>query len=315
MHSGRFPHTIIFTGEKGTGKHTMSLYAAMLRLCDNPMADESGLPEPCGVCRQCRRIQDRIHPDVIYPEKSGKLQIYTRETMRGVVSDAYIKPADTDIKLYIFEDFENTDTQSQNVLLKIIEDPPSGVGFIFTAVSQNGFLETILSRAVTLRLPETTKTEAVYALRESLADKGKYTYEQIEKAVAIFGGNIGKSVEYLDGGPIAQSLKHVSNFTNALISNDEYEMLKIISEIGDNREALKGVFIMFSEILRDAAVITSGSKTLISCYPEGADALSRRYTKKRNEKIYRLTEDFITRCETNMNAPITAAALVAEIMG
>jgi DNA polymerase-3 subunit delta' len=308
--SGRFVQSLIFTGAKGTGKHTLSVFTAQLRLCKTPLPDGA----PCGECRDCRRIAEKIHPDVIYPEKTGVNKIYSRDTIRRVCADAYIKPSDGDLKIYIFEDFDTTESLSQNVLLKIIEDPPEGAGFIFTAFDKSVFLPTVLSRSVTLDLPETTKDEARLALREALEDKGKYTYEQIENAVSIFGGNIGNSVEFLENGPIARKYEAVINLTEALWANDEYRLLTAIHGVGDDRQTLKSVFMMWNKVLRDCTVYSAGITQFMGCYPEGARKLSNKLTKRRCEKIYRSVEDFIRRCDTNMNSSICAAALIADIM-
>ena len=82
--NGRMAHAFLLTGEKGVGKKTAADYIAMTLLC------ERGGDVPCGECRHCRRILENTHPDVIRPEKSGKKQIYNRETLRRVCSDAYV---------------------------------------------------------------------------------------------------------------------------------------------------------------------------------------------------------------------------------
>ncbi len=68
--SGRFAHSILLTGEKGSGRKTSAKFIAQSLLCEN-LSD--GLP--CGVCRNCKRIENDTHPDVIYPETEGKSDI------------------------------------------------------------------------------------------------------------------------------------------------------------------------------------------------------------------------------------------------
>ncbi len=80
-------HTVMFYGEKGSGKKLLARFYTMLLLCENPIEGE-----PCGCCTACRNIEAGYHPDVIYPEKSGKLGGYSVETAGSVASDAYVKP-------------------------------------------------------------------------------------------------------------------------------------------------------------------------------------------------------------------------------
>jgi DNA polymerase-3 subunit delta' len=307
--SGRFPHTIIFTGESGIGKNTAAKYAAMLMMCENPLT-ENGLMSPCGICRACRRIEKREHPDVIYPEVSGKMLIYSRETMRNIVSDAYVKPNDADIKIYIFEHFEDTEQASQNVLLKVVEDPPEGVRFIFTASGKTAFLPTILSRAVTLAISETTAAETAEALR----DTGKFSEEQIALAASSFPGNIGNSVAFLEGGKIAALRDRSIDIINAVIRADEYALLAAFAAIGENRTDARETLSMTAKIIRDAAMLIIDDKTpLIGCYKQGAEKLAEQLTKRRAADMYGKFAKAAEDLTGSVNIPLAFSALTAKL--
>ncbi|MCM1480469.1 MAG: hypothetical protein NC085_12255, partial [Muribaculaceae bacterium] len=154
--TGRFPHAFLLTGERGVGKKVFADYIAMTLLCENGNA--------CGQCRHCKRILANTHPDVIKPEKSGKKQIYNMETMRNICADAYVMPNDCDAKAYVFTDCADIEERTQNVLLKLIEEPPDTVYFIFTAVNGGVFLPTIRSRVITLGIPECSQEDCLNAL-------------------------------------------------------------------------------------------------------------------------------------------------------
>ena len=98
--SGRIPHSFLIYGEKGLGKKTLAKYLAMSLLCENR---NDGTP--CGECHSCRIAQKNVHPDIIFPEQSGKLNTYTVETCRHVCTDAFVVPNNSDIKIYIFARF------------------------------------------------------------------------------------------------------------------------------------------------------------------------------------------------------------------
>ncbi|MBQ8979965.1 MAG: DNA polymerase III subunit delta', partial [Oscillospiraceae bacterium] len=83
--SGRFVHSYIITGAKGVGKKTAALYTAQALLCSDV---KDGIP--CGVCRECRRIEANTHPDCIRVEKSKRS--YSVDDMRHIVTDAYTSP-------------------------------------------------------------------------------------------------------------------------------------------------------------------------------------------------------------------------------
>ena len=129
--SGRLPHSFLIYGEKGTGKKMLADYFAAALLCEN---NTDG--KPCGQCRSCRLAENKAHPEIIYPEKSGKLETYTVETCRNVCADSIVSPNNGAAKVYIFTDCDNLGLPAQNALLKVVEEPPLHVYFIFPAQSR-----------------------------------------------------------------------------------------------------------------------------------------------------------------------------------
>lgn len=301
---GRIAHAFLLTGERGVGKKTAADYIAMTLLC------EKGGDTPCGECRHCRRILENTHPDVIRPEKSGKKQIYNRETMRNICSDAYVKPNDCDSKVYIFTDCESVEESTQNLMLKLIEEPPDTAYFIFTAVSRSVFLPTILSRVITIGIPECTETDC----RMALADMG-FSEVEISGAVERFHGNIGSCVDYLKGGETAENAEICRSVIAAISAGDEYGLLTALHRIGDNRNRIKLVLELADKTIRDACVARLGTAPMIGCDPKGAEALSRKISMKRAELIHEAIGRVIVHCGMNMNVPSEISAFVCAIMG
>lgn len=301
---GRIAHAFLLTGERGVGKKTAADYIAMTLLC------EKGGDAPCGECRHCRRILENTHPDVIRPEKSGKKQIYNRETMRNICSDAYVKPNDCDSKVYIFTDCESVEEGTQNLMLKLIEEPPDTAYFIFTAVSRSVFLPTILSRVITIGIPECTETDC----RMALADMG-FSEVEISGAVERFHGNIGSCVDYLKGGETAENAEICRSVIAAISAGDEYGLLTALHRIGDNRNRIKLVLELADKTIRDACVARLGTAPMIGCDPKGAEALSRKISMKRAELIHEAIGRVIVHCGMNMNVPSEISAFVCAIMG
>ena len=301
---GRMAHAFLLTGERGAGKKTAADYIAMTLLC------EKGGDVPCGECRQCRRILENTHPDVIRPEKSGKKQIYNRDTIRGICSDAYVKPNDCDAKVYIFTDCESVEEATQNLMLKLIEEPPDTAYFIFTAVSRSVFLPTILSRVITLGIPECTEADC----RLALADMG-FSAEEIDGAVERFHGNIGNCADYLKGGETAENVEICRDVIAAIAAGDEYSLLTALHRIGDNRNRIKLVMELADKTIRDACVLRMGTAPMIGCDPKGAEALSRKISLKRAEVIHEAIGRVSVHCGMNMNVPSEISAFVCAIMG
>lgn len=300
--TGRFAHAFLLTGERGVGKKFFADYIAMTLMC------ETG--DACGTCRHCKRILANTHPDVIKPVKVGKKQIYNRETVREICADAFVSPNDCEAKVYIFSDCEGFEESTQNLMLKLIEEPPDTVYFIFTAADRSVFLPTILSRVITLGIPECSVEDCLSAL----SDMG-YSREKSEEAARRFHGNIGGCLDWLEGGETAENVTLCERIMAAVADNNEYALLTALHRIGDDRGRVKTVFEMLDKAVRDAYMLRLGNVPLIGCDPDGAERLSRTVSRRRAEKLHEAVSGTIMRCGTTMNVPAEMAAFACRVMG
>lgn len=303
--SGRTAHTVLFYGEKGTGKKLMAKFYTSLLLCKNPVNDM-----PCGVCSSCSNIEKDFHPDVSYVTASGKLGGYSVDTARKICSDAFIKPNnDSGRKIYIFRDCHNMDVRTQNTLLKIIEEPPDYAYFIFTSESKNDFLPTIISRCVCFGVSACTEEETELAL----ADSG-FRESDIKNAVSCFHGNIGMCTEYINNENLRKQVDLTKLLADSIIKKDEYSLNTALFSLGKERNDVKTVLSMLDKLVRDSAVLiqNTGAEN-IGCFREGAVKLSYMLTSRMAEKIHRSIERAWNTVECNVSIPLALSALCAEI--
>ena len=152
---GRMPHALIVSGSDSSVRSEVAAYLAQWAVCS------SDGEKPCGNCRECLGAKVRSHSDVYYaqPDTKTKNKVYSAGEIRGIIHSASIKPNQANRKVYIFEECDKKLQQvSQDMMLKLIEEPPQPIMFIMTCESAGCFLATIRSRATELRLDE--KTEA-----------------------------------------------------------------------------------------------------------------------------------------------------------
>ena len=76
VRAGRFPHSMILAGPRGAGKYTLALMLAQAVNCLNP-TETDGLPDFCGVCRNCTRIAAAANLEALVAEA-----VAVREDMR-----------------------------------------------------------------------------------------------------------------------------------------------------------------------------------------------------------------------------------------
>jgi hypothetical protein len=135
--SGRPAHAYIVEGNR---LDTARLIAAAL-IC------EGRSPKPCGSCSHCRKGEN--HPDVILMEDPDH-KTFTIAIARTVRLSAYIAPNEARRKVFIFIGADNMLPQTQNTLLKVLEDPPADASIILVCQNEFHFLATIRSRCVTI---------------------------------------------------------------------------------------------------------------------------------------------------------------------
>ena len=140
---GRLSHAVILPG--AGDKVQAARYIAAAHLC----RADSG--RPCLQCNACRKVLDRIHPDVTEVQDSERKELPV-ETIRALRQDAYIRPNEGERKVYLFTDCAQLNERDQNVLLKIVEEGPPYAAFVFCADAVHALLPTIRSRCVELRM-------------------------------------------------------------------------------------------------------------------------------------------------------------------
>ncbi len=301
--SNKLSHSFIIYGEKGTGKKFFSKYLTMLIMC-NDLKDG----KPCFKCRICRNIINNVHTDVTYAEHSGKLNGFRKETIDEVCRNSVITPNDSSRKVYIFNDADAITVQAQNTLLKTIEEPSDFSYFIFTAQSKNVFLDTVISRSVSIGIVEPTIEECKTALEEM-----NFEENDIDSAISSLGGNIGNCVSYIKD----ESFKNIVDLTKSLIdciiNNDEYAFLKSISSVENDRDSFKTMLFLFDKIIRDSIVMKFDENIYSGCYYEGAKKMAETVSLSKCKKIHSTLEEALECINSNVNIKLISAALCGTI--
>ncbi len=224
LKEGRMPHAILIEGETGTGKHTLANFLASAAVC-------AERDVPCGECRACVMAKGSNHPDitVVSPEENKKNIAVAQ--VRELKGDAYIKPHMSQKKVFIIDPADTLNEQSQNALLKVLEEPPEAVVFILIAQTKAAFLETIISRCVVLTL----STPEAEVAEEYLLGIGDYERQQVASALSSSHNNIGKALALLEGRDNTRAAVAAKEFCEALLRKDLWGMLVSTKAAEKNR--------------------------------------------------------------------------------
>ena len=138
IETGRIGHAYLFTGARGVGKtSTARIYAKALN-CEKGMT-----LTPCGECDSCQSISTGDDIDAIEIDAASNSGV---DSIRELRQNASICPSRSRFKIYILDEVHMLSTTAWNALLKVLEEPPGHVKFIFCTTEPTKIPVTILSR-------------------------------------------------------------------------------------------------------------------------------------------------------------------------
>lgn len=268
--SNRLPHAIIIEGDEGLGKRTLAREIALNLFC-------RGEDKPCRACPQCNKVLQGIHPDIYEYSASGGARSFHVDVVRDVKENVYMQPNEAEYKAYILGNCQCMSENAQNALLKVLEEPPKYALFILTTTTKSAMLETVLSRSVVITLEGVNESIATDYI---LTKHPELDMAEVQRAVTIWGGNIGKAMESLGDSKLAKISSIATDVCLALTKTNEYELLKVCSAFEKDRETLVSTLSFLKTIFRDALLFSDGSDVL-SGQLDTVKLLSQAFSKKK----------------------------------
>ena len=140
LNNNRVNHAYLFSGPRGCGKTTSARILARCLNCEKGPTDE-----PCGVCRSCTDLA-RGGPgsiDVIEIDAASHGGV---DDARDLRERAFFAPVNSRYKVYIIDEAHMVTPQGFNALLKLVEEPPEHLKFVFATTEPEKVIGTIRSR-------------------------------------------------------------------------------------------------------------------------------------------------------------------------
>lgn len=220
LESGRVSHAYIFSGKRGVGKKTTA-YAFADALTDGSRADVT------------------VVTNELY-DAASKSDSVSVKAVRAAAADMYKKPYAADRRVFIFPDAEKMTPQAQNALLKTFEEPPAYCVIILVTQNDSMLLQTIRSRAVTVRFKELSDEDiAAYAAENSM--------DISPVIVRLASGSIGMARTLCSDGELCGILNEFVSLFCKISSGkaaDIYRLIKYITNEKKNSEILFDVMLI-----------------------------------------------------------------------
>ena len=246
LRRGHISHFYLISGPAGSGRHTLARLLAAAILCREPDA-------PCLQCRVCRKVLDGKHPDFITVDDPEKKTVPV-DLIRQARADIFVRPNESDHKIYLFPRAQDMGLPGQNALLKVLEEPPEYGVFLLITDNPERLLPTVRSRCVELELQPLPEDVLLRALRRRFPQ----AEEETLRAAAIAGGGfLGQVEKLLSEGfqlpPQTQAL------AKALADSDSLGVLQVLTPLEKwNRDALIPLVQSWGQLLESALVCRAG---------------------------------------------------------
>ena len=267
--SQRLPHALLFHGPDGVGKTAVALELAKAALCQQDAVY-------CDNCRDCKRVAQLSHPDLIllFPSpkepkvadlKTIRLSIATNpyfrtelwakpeiliKSIRDLKKTVSMKSYENKGRIIIILDAHRFRTEAANSFLKLLEEPPEKVQIILVTSKPNMLLSTIVSRCQQIRFDSLDWQD----IASALVEKKNIDSERAAIISKMSFGSYRRALELLDEN-IAEKQEQMIDILRKILMSD-LELLLLVENL-TSREDLKTIKDLLALMLiwfRDAMI-------------------------------------------------------------
>lgn len=256
--NNRMPQAMIFAGLQGIGKATMAYRVAKFLLTHKPVVDAGpslfGDPLPAATQENfnsraddpaVRLVLSGGHPDLLvierkFDEEKGKFKdVVDVEQLRQIPPFLQLTPAMGGWRIVIIDDADTMNRNSQNALLKVLEEPPANAILILVAHRPGQLIPTIRSRSRYFEFSTPDRATFDSLIKQSMPSMGAAEMAAIYN---ISGGSIGAALRLMQEGAL-KSITQLSSLLQPwpnIVWTDVHMMGEVLGGKGNDDSALQG---------------------------------------------------------------------------
>lgn len=294
--NAKLPSAYIFHGPEGIGKFHLALEFTKLLNCLKPENNE-----PCGRCYSCIQIRDNIFPDFHLIDSDKK--IITIDLIRELFPKLYVRSFSCKKRVVMINDAEKMNLNSQNCLLKTLEEPPTETLMILVTSMINKILPTVRSRCIKLNFSK-PDPELLIPFVEK-----KYTIEKAkaEILVNLSNSSFSRIEEMANGDYLAFRL----NILHSIVGiKDPFALAQ---DFEKEKERIKDVLLLMKSWFFDLLLLKKNRNKAYLINKDLTELLESHSQNFSIEKILRIL-DKILMTEIDLNYNVNFRLLMETLL-
>ena len=304
LRDGRIAQAYLFSGIRGVGKTTAArLLAKALNCLGADGAAKAPVPEPCDTCLVCTEVREGADLDVVEIDAATHSKV---EQVRDLTESLRYGPARDRYKVVVLDEIHRLSASAFDALLKIVEEPPPHLAFVFATTEIEKVPATILSRCQEFHFRRVPPEPMIAHLRRICDAEGfeasgpalrlvaRASEGSVRDAVALldqlatFGNgklgddDVGRLLGGMDAGLLGALLE-------GILAGDGARVSTTVREVEDGGSDPRQVFTHFLGYLRSALHLAQGlDPELLDLPAEAAADLKGVATAAGYENLLRL---------------------------
>ncbi|MBL7197255.1 MAG: DNA polymerase III subunit [Candidatus Omnitrophica bacterium] len=302
--ANRFTGSYLFIGKEGTGRVKMAKEFAKLINCKNVIDD------CCDECPQCKKINQDVHVDIHWFKPINNS--ITISQVRELEKYMYLRPYESNKKVFIICDAQYLTAESSNALLKTLEEPTANSVIILIANDAATLLPTISSRCQKIIFNSADESK----IKDILIHKHKIPLSQAHFISYLAEGSLDKALSFKDlKNDLFEKRSHILNS----IYFKKFSLFRMEEfSIKDNTQKRKSISLLLDILLawfRDLLFVKIGLKNPLINWDKKEDLfrLNNRYSCE--ELIKNITTIANTKflINSNINVKLAISKMRADI--
>lgn len=264
LKSGRLHPSLIFGGSRGTGKTTTARILSRALNCGTH--DQEW--EPCGACKSCKEIMDEISWAVQEIDAASQGGV---DDIRRIKTETNYTQMEGQYRVWVIDECHAMTSAAWQAFLKLLEEPPPRVIFVFASTETHKIPETIASRSmifpfvripvetIVLRLQEIVTKEQFQVAPEALLAIARSVQGGMRDAISL----LDQLVTYSQGAVTEQHVREVLgvvsqdiffNLATALVKRQTHEVYAILQKVYQQISDVSSLIRDFLLFYRDLAL-------------------------------------------------------------